>query len=710
MDNSVLQDIKFQNGNKVLDLSGKEKKKQVAAVKKSGKAFDLVSKNSENRKAKLLFVSKKYHKFLKTFANLKQVAIGGLIILFLINFLRVGVTVFDLKNEIEANAFEGLNTLMEGGNYAKDADISGAVTSFEEASWLFEEAQKKAWFVSSKEGIKAPNNVGETIENLLRSGKNISEAASYFAQGLSGVQAIPALFISNNQTILGELNVPKISLTEKLKESLNLFNLAIDELKEANEYLDLVDPLFLMDSMKEKFVALRGDLDNLIYSLEAWQVNIPAIMKMLGDRYPHRYLVLLQNNTEARPTGGFIGSYLIVDVNDGYIEKVDFHDIYESDGQLHEFIPAPDDIALLTDNWRMRDSNYSPDFRYSAQKAAWFLEKEKGPSVDSVIAINQSILGKLLTVSGPVKIPELNAEITNENYLLVLIYAIESKMFSEENPKIILDSLLAEVQKKLAEEVSYEHLINLITDEIEKKNVLAWSKDPDVQTFFENVGIAGTVDQDTTDYLSIITTNIGGNKSDLYMETSAKHETYIQNNGEVVDTLTYTRSHRFTPGEILKWKEQLKPFGYSDIPGYLEYVLGNGPNKSVVKVFVPKGSVVESAVGVNIDDIQTKYDEEIDKGYFYFVMEVEPGETEQVIITYRLKEKMDLFIVDEYRISVQKQPGMIRDIRLVKEINSDKNVKNYKSYPEIVYEEGQTISYETVLSKDRHFASLWGVE
>ena len=113
----------------------------------------------------------------------------------------------------------------------------------------------------------------------------------------------------------------------------------------------------------------------------------------------------------------------------------------------------------------------------------------------------------------------------------------------------------------MSSNINYQSLVELITSEISQKNILAWSKDPVVQEFYENAGVAGRVDdKGGNDYLSIITTNIGGNKSDLYMESTAHHSTYIQNNGEVKNSLTYTRSHRWTPAQRLVWKEILKPF------------------------------------------------------------------------------------------------------------------------------------------------------
>ena len=113
------------------------------------------------------------------------------------------------------------------------------------------------------------------------------------------------------------LQVKEISLTDKLKSSLKLFNQALDEVKIAQTKIKNAGSDFLPENIQSHVYTLTGQLNSLIKTLEEMQIRVPAILSLLGDRYPHRYLILLQNNAESRPTGGFIGSFLIVDINNG---------------------------------------------------------------------------------------------------------------------------------------------------------------------------------------------------------------------------------------------------------------------------------------------------------------------------------------------------------------------------------------------------------
>ena len=712
----IVRDLKRRDSRKILILNKEEKieqkNKPVTEVahrkiidvkaKNQQKDYIIFSIGSENKDKKQ---SSKYKNFFTIIAT-------GVIVVFIINIFSISNQLFNISNNIEADAFAGYDMFLSGGKNAGDANFGGAIQSFEAANKAFTDAQNKIWFLGDQ-SLLSMQGIGSSAYSILESGKLLSDAASYFSQGISELNEVPILFVQNNTSASGTTNQNKISLSEKLKSSLNLFNQAFENVKLAQEKLISAGPLLLPDKFKSQFNLLTQKLDELVLIIDEIKVRIPPLLKLLGDRYPHRYLVLLQNNTESRPTGGFIGSYMIIDVNDGYIEKSEFHDVYESDGQLNEFIPAPEEMAELTTNWRMRDSNYSPDFALSAAKAAWFLEKEEGPGVDSVIAINQSFLMDLFAITGPVQIDGLSAPLTGNNYNTVLTYIVEAKLEGANDPKAVLNRFIPVLQKKLYDKASFKNLFSVIQKGISEKQILAWSKDEDIENLFNDIGISGLIKktQADEDYLNLSAINIGGNKSDLYIQPEILHETMIYKNGEVLDKLTYTRKHTWTPEILLEWQKQLEPFGYSDLPEYLQNILGRGNNKSVIKVFLPKGSEIQDVVGLEKNDIHSGIDENLDKTYIYFTLEVAPQNERKVSILYKLPYKLDLFAADEYRMTVQKQPGSIVATKLIKRIAADPNIKNLRNYPdEVVYTDGKLLEYQTTLSTDQYFASLWSLE
>src|SRR3989344_28805 len=95
-----------------------------------------------------------------------------------------------------------------------------------------------------------------------------------------------------------------------------------------------------------------------------------------------KYLILFQNPSELRPTGGFPGTYGVVTFKDGKLQDLKVDDVYNLDGQLQELIVPPIQLQHITPNWGMRDANWFIDFPTSARKITAFYKKESGYEVD----------------------------------------------------------------------------------------------------------------------------------------------------------------------------------------------------------------------------------------------------------------------------------------------------------------------------------------
>jgi len=102
----------------------------------------------------------------------------------------------------------------------------------------------------------------------------------------------------------------------------------------------------------------------------AWAItsDLPGL---IGFNGPRKYLILFQNNNEIRPTGGFIGSYAFLYLNEGKIEELSIDDIYNPDGQIdvrniRVTPPKPIGDFLIEDRMYIRNANWDPDLPRSA--------------------------------------------------------------------------------------------------------------------------------------------------------------------------------------------------------------------------------------------------------------------------------------------------------------------------------------------------------
>src|SRR4030042_5849513 len=100
---------------------------------------------------------------------------------------------------------------------------------------------------------------------------------------------------------------------------------------------------------------------------------LAAIFLVWKFNQPRTFLILLQNNQELRPTGGFMGSYAILKTQDFKLKDLKVEDIYETDGKVSAHInpPAPIQEAFHLGTWRLRDANWDPNFKSTAETLDW---------------------------------------------------------------------------------------------------------------------------------------------------------------------------------------------------------------------------------------------------------------------------------------------------------------------------------------------------
>ncbi len=708
--------VKAQPREDMIDCSTVGKKKNIITGCTRKSIRDIWAKNESENKTKVFYINIDEADNVKfnRIGDLIRLASAGLVILLILNVINIYNRGITLKNDVVATAFSGYQDLLTASEAAGKAEFLSAEQTFSQAEARFDKALTDIAFLKNNQNyFLTKEATSDSVQGLLNAAKNISLAGGNFSRGIENLQYLPSLFILENSRQIASINdssVPEESLTDKLKNDLAYIQTATEQVNLAGKNLQNVSPNVLPPGFRDKLELIKSQTDAITGLLTETQKKIPAMLNLLGDRYPHRYLVLLQNDSEARPTGGFIGSYLIVDLNDGYITKFEFNDVYELDGQFHEYIEPPEDISLVSDTWRLRDSNYSPDFRISAEKAAWFLQKENGPSVDSVIAVNLSFIEDLLALTGPITISDLDQPLDQSNFQIILSYIIESKLNGAEKPKEIMKELIPAFQQKLAGEVELDQLINAILSGVRHKKIMMYSRHQEVQNLFNEFNLSNPVNipADKSDYLQVTATSIGGNKSDRFINQNINHYTLVQTDGTVMDEIMVSRQHTWNGKELESWQRILSSFGFKDLPPHIIDILGRGKNVSFIKIYVPLGSQITGVNGMDENEVYTRVDEELNKTYFMFKMEVSPLETEKVSITYELPFKLEMHPADTYRFTSQNQPSY-NPSYLEKKIYFKPGYKSYKHFPDTFKQtEDGSLFYGAPFSEDVYLSALVG--
>lgn len=710
-----IKDIRLEPGSKNLDLRGtpahnKLHQKAEKLVKKKYKTFykketpikmvnDL---GGPVHQTNFLYVKGKSFNPPKYLGNLIRLGFCGFFVIMLINTINVYVTGKAIEKEISTTAYEGYQYLIDAGKDATKIQFDQALSAFNKALSNFSQAEDQLWFISKDKTFYAQNNnTGQAAKLLLESGKHFSVAGKYFLDALENFNKTPLFFVSKNDPETSA----KISITDTLKSGLENTDLAIKEIALAAANISKIKEDNLPTDIRTRVTFAKTKIEEISQTLNAVSSHFPALLNLLGDRHPHRYLILLQNNNEIRPTGGFIGSYAIMDINDGYIEKLETHDVYDLDGSFGGIIEPPEEFKAFTSNWRLRDSNYSPDFAVSARKIRWFLEKEGGPTVDTVIAINQGLLRDMLEITGPIQVGNFG-KLNADNYNLLLSYVIEGKVWGSEDPKRILKVFVPAFKASILREENISKVSSKLYKAIQQKHIMMYSTNSDVQGLFDAMGLSGRVHQtaEKEDYLSVINISVGGTKSEQFMEENIEHETYIDKYGNLTNEVHISRSHLWTDEVYYQWKKTLQNYGFNEMPDRLIDVLGRGQNRVVMRVYVPEGSILLESNG---QDISTKYDKDLKKSYFTTTVQTFAGKTSNLTIKYKLPFTLNLDSADNYKLIVEKQPGTRGSI-FTKTVKTDEEVQNLDFYPEEAsIDQDNEITYATTLAYDRYFSSIW---
>ena len=390
----------------------------------------------------------------------------------------------------------------------------------------------------------------------------------------------------------------------------------------------------------------------------------------IGIKGTKKYLILFQNPSELRPTGGFPGTYGVVSFKVGKLQDFKVDDVYNLDGQLQELIIPPVQLQHITPNWGMRDANWFVDFPASARKMSVFFKKEAGYDVDGVITFSPQIMADILDIVGPVEMPEYNLTLDSKNLFSALQQEVECKGDRKQPKQIIMD-LAPRMLEKLysAESGKWLDVFNLLVSSMEQKDILMYFRDLNLESFSVDKGFSGKVADIDSDYLMVTFSNVKGSKTDLVIDSSLKVQTTIES-GDVKHKVSITRMHNGGDSKYGFYNKQSPTYVRVLVPENAEFVGLTGNSRPDFKPLIDYASS-----GFKKDDDLAKFEEESytdketgvtiykesGKTEYGFWMIINPGETKTVDLEYTVPSSGE-----GYQFYIQKQSGL--------------NINNFKFY------------------------------
>ncbi len=556
---------------------------------------------------------------------------------------------------------QGMQLIKTAAAAAGDRRFDDARASFDAAADSFSEARRALGplgnLAASAAALVPARSSATAADPVLTAGRELAVGGSKLAGGLAGLDGLSDL-------------VAKVDAVGADLRS------ALPHLELAAASLGRVDPEAVPAEYRATLTTARSELPKLAGDVRK-AASVAELLKLvMGVNGTKRYLVIFENNAELRPTGGFMGSYALIDVNRGKVRKVEVPGggSYDLQGALRPKLVSPQPLHLINPDWEFQDANWFADFPTSAQKIVWFYEQSGGPTTDGVIAVTMSFAEKLLEATGPIEMPEYGKTIDARNFYFETQKAVELEYDKTKNrPKQFIADLAPKLLQKLTESDRGQMLqiASSLDSALSEKQLLFWFKDPEAQSRIADLGWAGELKATDGDYLNIVHTNIAGQKTDLVMSDAVDHSVKVMADGSAVVTLTLKRTHGGVRNALFSGVRNVDYVRFY-VPSGSSLVEASGFESPDVKLFkIPDDGrsadpmVAEQENSSKIDRRSgMRIFEESGKTVFGGWLQTDPGETSTATVVYKLPPgtvKLDEIgggaVSALYNLVARRQPG-----------------------------------------------------
>jgi Protein of unknown function (DUF4012) len=250
------------------------------------------------------------------------------------------------------------------------------------------------------------------------------------------------------------------------------------------------------------------------------------ILTMLGHYQTQKIVVFNQNNGEARPTGGFMGSYIPIDVSRGQVKIGQSQSIYffdkgsKTNTLAHPAMSYYGFFEGKVDPHGSRNSNVFPCFPDTAKYLEReFAKTENGYNIDNIVLTSPDYLLGYLPETFEL---DINDERVPKNQILKKIEQITAIEIEDiNNPKKQITSIFNLIIKQLPEILKGQALINLISytqESLQARNIHTWFRNDKIQKLWQTTGMAGIDTCQNLNSNQIITPiiiNLSGDKRNL---------------------------------------------------------------------------------------------------------------------------------------------------------------------------------------------------
>ena len=378
----------------------------------------------------------------------------------------------------------------------------------------------------------------------------------------------------------------------------------------------------------------RGDLEIRIADLRRVVTQAEAASRlgpaMLGAGGVRRYFVAMQNNAEARATGGLLGVFGILEARGGKLSLVKVGTNRDLRKFKEPVIRLDEEFELhyrggLTATTLWANANLSPHFPYAARIWSAMWEKQFAEKLDGVIATDPVMLSHLLQATGPIPMPG-GPIVTSEN-VVDLTERAAYETFEDDNAE--RKEFLKSVTTTVADAVlrgsrgTPKGIMTALRAAASDGRILVWSRYQAEADVLEDSAIGGTLSDTPGPFAGVYINNAGANKLDYYLDRVVEYRLGpCLRDGRQRSTVTITLTNQ-VPDE--------------DLPGYVvngtDGISDGGKNTIMVVLYT---SYDAELVRVELDGTRTSalFHEERGRPAYTYTLTLPPREARTLTYTF----------------------------------------------------------------------------
>ena len=353
-------------------------------------------------------------------------------------------------------------------------------------------------------------------------------------------------------------------------------------------------------------VAAKAKLSRLLASVEPVVATLNSILPLLppalGSDVPRTYVLMFQNNAEARALGGTALSFATIKVDKGRIAlgatiPAGFSNFARYSSPV---IPLPDGTEQLYDGGLgtfIANVTVRPSFTTAAKITQEMWKRQFGYAVDGILSIDPVALGYILRATAPISLPTGDS-LTSENLVPLLLNTVYQRDYTGnetadnvQHSKVYSEAVGATFAALTGGRLDAKKLVAALMQGWNEHRLLYWSSHTDEQVKLAEIGLNGElpVSDSKTDRVGVYFQDNVGSKMNFYLHQAVRlAQATCGLDGRQNYRVSVDLTNGIQPGAV-------KTLSPSITGEFKQEKLRPGVQRMIVMLYAPPGSQISGA-------------------------------------------------------------------------------------------------------------------